>query len=274
MRTRSYAQAATMPCFQCSQTFEIEVWLIVDAVERPDLVEAIHADTVHTVRCPHCGTEHPLDAPLLFHDGTLETLIFAAQAQTEPEQNNEVAQQLGQQLIGTLPLEERAPYLTKARMVVGIDGLRQALEGTEDSDDVSVALRALMEASTPQEVAAAVRDHQLLAVPDVQVQLREYVVQLRDAGHPDVADALDQRLAALPPAPLHPTLRLIQALLDADGPEARQSVLTAHPVDVTPEVAPILEALAQQSERSGLHPVARDLLVMRDEVLHMIDHQG
>ena len=267
---RSFAQSASMPCFQCTQTFAVELWLIVDAAERPDLVEAIHSDALHTVRCPHCGTEHPLSAPVLFHDGSRETLIFAAQENTAAEQDQDTAQQLGQQLIFSIPVAERGAYLTKARMVMGLDGLRQALDGTEDSDEVSVALRALMEATTPQEVATVVRDHQVLAVPDVQVQLREYVARLQDAGHPDVAAALDERLAALPPGPMHPTLQLIQALLDADGSEARRRILATQPIDVTPEVAPILEALAQQSQRRGLDPVARDLLVMRDEVLQLL----
>lgn len=272
--TRSYAQVAELTCSHCGQTFSFDVWLIVDAAERPDLVEAIMAETLHTVRCPHCGTEHPLDAPLLFHDGALETLIFAKQEQTDAEQDREAAQRLGQQLIGTIAVEERGAYLAQAQIVSGLDGLRQALEGAEDSDEVSVALQALMEAATPQEVAAAVRDHQVLQVPDVQVQLREYVARLRDAGHPDIADALDERLQALPPGPTHPTLQLIQELLDADSPEARRRVLYRRPDDVTPEVAPILEALAQQSQRRGLDVVARDLLVMRDEVLEQLGREN
>lgn len=270
---RSFAQVAELRCYQCAQTFPVEVWLIIDAAERPELVEAIHAETLHVAQCPHCGTEHPIDAPLLFHDGSQETLIFAAQEQTTSEQNHEAAQRLGQQLISSMPIEERGPYLAKAKIVMGMEGLRQALEGTEDSDEVSVALQALMEAATPQEVAAAVRDHQVLAVPDVQVQLREYVTRLRDAGHHDVADALDQRLAALPPGPTHPTLQLIQELLDADSPDARQRVLSTRSFDVTPEVAPILEALAQQSLRRGLEPIARDLLVMRDEVVQLLGRE-
>ncbi|GAC1543394.1 MAG: hypothetical protein NVS4B8_00430 [Herpetosiphon sp.] len=244
--------------------------MIVDATERPDLVEAIRAETLQIVRCPNCGTEHPLDAPTLYHDGTLETFIFAAQEQADTKHNEDMARQLAAQLLEALPPEERGSYLDHARIVVGIDGLRRALEGSDDSDDISVALRALMEASTPQEVVAAVRDHQVLAVPDVQVQLREYVARLRDEGHPEIADALDQRLSSLPPGPMHPTLQLIQALLDSDGQDARRLILMTNPIDVTPEVPPILEALAQQSQRRGMEAVANDLLVMRDEVLQIL----
>src|SRR4028119_1789183 len=117
--TRSYAQPASLPCFKCAQTFPVEIWVIVDAVERPDLVEAIHNESIHIARCPYCAAEHPLDAPLLFHDGRLETLIFAAQEQSTSEQDHEAAQQLGQQLISTIPVDERSEYLTNARIVAG-----------------------------------------------------------------------------------------------------------------------------------------------------------
>lgn len=269
---RSFAQSIDLQCVKCNQSFSADVWLIVDAAERPDLVAQIEDETLHLVYCPHCGTAHPLDAPVLFHDAAAQTLLFASQTHSTITQDQDVARQLGQQLISTIAVEERDLYLTTARTVVGLEGLRRALSGTEepDSDELSEALRALMAATTPQEVRAAATEHTILQSSEAQAQLREYVTQLQAGGHADVAEALANRLDALQSGQPHPTLQFIQALLDAEGPEARQAVMNARPQDVTLEVTTILNALADQAQHRQLAAVARDLLVIRDEILTLL----
>ncbi len=61
----SFSQTASLTCPQCGRAFSAEVWLIVDADERPDLAERIRAGTLHDVTCPHCGHQGQVDAPLL-----------------------------------------------------------------------------------------------------------------------------------------------------------------------------------------------------------------
>jgi hypothetical protein len=266
--SRSASQEVGVTCVSCGTAFGAEVWLIVDAAERPDLVARIVDGSIHTASCPHCGTLHPLDAPLLFHDHARQQLIFATQEHSPPEQDQQIARQLGQQLIGSIPVAERATYLTSAHIVVGNDDLRQAITGEASSagDALSVALAALMEAGSPTEVRQLIAIHPVLGGDEAQTHLREYVEQLRDAGHDDLSAALEARIKALE-APPHPTLALIQALLDADGVDGRRAILQRRPHDVTPEVSTILAALADQAQRQRLDAVARDMLVIRDEVL-------
>lgn len=269
---RSFAQSVDLECVNCQQPFSAEVWLIVDGVERPDLVARIHDATLDVVHCPHCGTEHPLDAPLLFHDAPSQTLIFASQTHSTVAQDQDVARQLGQQLISAIPVEERDVYLTTAQTVVGIDGLRRVLtgEGEPEGDELSAALQALMAATSPEQVRNAALEHPVLQTGEAHDQLREYVGQLQAGGHSDVAEALALRLDALQPSQPHPTLQFIQALLDAEGPEARQALMQSRPQDVTPEVPTILTALADQAQHRQLEAVARDLLVIRNEVLALL----
>jgi len=61
----SFAQQVPLTCPQCGQTFEAEVWLIVDLSARPDLAERIRQGTLHTVSCPHCEHAVEADEPLL-----------------------------------------------------------------------------------------------------------------------------------------------------------------------------------------------------------------
>ena len=45
----SLAQAGEFTCPQCHRPFAADVWLIVDAGERPDLVQRIRAGDLHAV---------------------------------------------------------------------------------------------------------------------------------------------------------------------------------------------------------------------------------
>jgi len=61
----SFSQTASLTCPQCGRPFSAEVWLIVDADERPDLAERIRDGTLHDVTCPHCGHQGEVDVPLV-----------------------------------------------------------------------------------------------------------------------------------------------------------------------------------------------------------------
>ncbi|MGQ9928664.1 MAG: CpXC domain-containing protein, partial [Chloroflexaceae bacterium] len=63
----SLSQTASLTCPQCGQEFQAEIWLIVDAAERPDLLERVKRGTLHTLTCPHCGHRGQVDAPLLLY---------------------------------------------------------------------------------------------------------------------------------------------------------------------------------------------------------------
>ena len=63
----SFFQTASLTCPQCGRAFSAEVWLIVDTVERPDLLARIRDGTLHTFPCPGCGHEEQVDAPLLLY---------------------------------------------------------------------------------------------------------------------------------------------------------------------------------------------------------------
>ncbi len=266
---RSFAQPVELTCVGCQTAFNDEIWLIVDAAERPDLVERIADETLHLAQCPSCGMEHPLDAPLLFHAAADELLVFASAEQSTSENDQQIAQQLGRQLIASISVAERATYLTTAQLVRGVDGLRRILFGAEaiEGDELSAALPALMRASSPAAVRAVAEAHPVLGTVEALEHLREYVRQLRDVDQTDLALALDQRVAALRQGQPNPTLSFIQGLLDAPSPQERTALLTDRPQDVTPGLPTILEALADQARLRQLEAVARDMLVIRDEVL-------
>ena len=101
--THSFAQSVTLPCPACSQPVDVEVWLILDGQERPDLLELAREGILHQVTCPHCSQEFGLDAPLLVYwPDRPPHLLFLPPQQTSAEQDRELAAGLVSVLRGSL----------------------------------------------------------------------------------------------------------------------------------------------------------------------------
>ncbi len=52
----SMSQTATLTCPQCGHVFPAEIWLIVDGVERPDLLARAAAVTCTACPAPNAAT--------------------------------------------------------------------------------------------------------------------------------------------------------------------------------------------------------------------------
>ena len=95
----SYAETLTLTCANCGRDFDAEFWLIVDAAERPDLLERIRAGTLHDLACPHCGDAGHMDAPLLlFRPDDEPVLLFSSAEETTADEDREQARQLVEML--------------------------------------------------------------------------------------------------------------------------------------------------------------------------------
>ena len=83
----SLSQPAALSCPACGRSFTADMWLVVDASERPDLLDRIQAGTLHDLLCPHCGYLWQADAPLLlYRPGDMPPLIFSPAQGTTKEQ--------------------------------------------------------------------------------------------------------------------------------------------------------------------------------------------
>jgi CHAT domain-containing protein/tetratricopeptide (TPR) repeat protein len=100
----------------CGQSVDLEVWLIVDLAERPDLAQRVRDGTIHGVPCPHCGNQVGVDVPLLLHDPARKRVLFVRPQETSQEQGQQLTQQMLDQLAETLSLP-RPDYLGQAMTV-------------------------------------------------------------------------------------------------------------------------------------------------------------
>jgi len=114
----SFAEQPTLTCPACGQPFTPELWLILDAAERPDLLARAGDGTLHHVVCPH-GHAGEVDAPLLiYRPGASPPLLFSPAQRTTDEQDVAMSVMLLKQLRAALCdvwrdewLEENPPFV-------------------------------------------------------------------------------------------------------------------------------------------------------------------
>jgi tetratricopeptide (TPR) repeat protein len=53
--TYSYSQQVRLACVRCGAGFDAEVWQLIDASKRPDLINLARDGTLHSFTCPGCG---------------------------------------------------------------------------------------------------------------------------------------------------------------------------------------------------------------------------
>ena len=74
----SWAQPIAHTCSGCQQTFTPDIWVIVDQVSRPELMQQLQDHTLNQLSCPHCRQALGVaDEPLLVYRPTQEPpLLF------------------------------------------------------------------------------------------------------------------------------------------------------------------------------------------------------
>ncbi|OQY83946.1 MAG: hypothetical protein B6D41_16320, partial [Chloroflexi bacterium UTCFX4] len=150
----SFSQTALLTCPQCNTPFDADIWLIVDAGERPDLVARCHDGSIHVVACPnnHSGM---LPAPLLYHDRAKQQLFLAYPQNMSEEQVQEVGKQLVHQLRNQLLALPNSGYLD-APQALPIELLPAAMD--DKLDEMMAEMQAQFEKlRNDPAVAAAAR---------------------------------------------------------------------------------------------------------------------
>ena len=204
----SYSHPTQFTCPNCQAPFEAGVWLIVDASERPDLIEALLQGRLHDLACPACGHTGQVDAPLLlYRPAEAPVLVFSpARATATPEAARLQADGLLAALRGSLrdvwqdrwledmPVLPRdlLPTLLKDGPEAAARQLdaRQAPPAPSVPPEVQVLLAALQSLPPEQrrlaqlDLAQAATPEAFAAVIDRHPALREAVKKVLEDGEP------------------------------------------------------------------------------------------
>jgi len=217
----SYAESIEVPCATCQRAVQGKLWLIVDTVERPDLVKQIQRGKLHRVVCPDCGQVAAApDQPLLIYRPEAEPVLLFSPAQ------------------GTSQEEDRA---AAARLVAQL----QERLGDQWQDDWGEELPAIPRPIVPQVLAGNLEQ----AVQQMQAEIQQAAAELQQqmtdppAGLPALA-----ALAEL----------LIETFVKAQTWDESQRVVAQHPELLTEPADWVLAQLISAQEEDGARRVLQE----------------
>ena len=286
----SHSEYIGLTCPACGARFETDAWALIDAAERSDLAQALRAGSLNMATCPKCGVQTAVGAALLFHDPAGRRVYFAVPPDVGEHVWRERAQELLYQLVGSLPEDERRPYLGDVQVEQELDGVRRALlrhdrrrhaRGQEKGDReqsapvataspiphppspilqsqpdparLIEALRALLAADSDTEFGTVVADNPALLDDDADAVVRELADLAYTNGERDVSTALRE-------------LRVVLTRLRA-GDTARPAT-DDRPPTTDGQLRPPSSALSPQSSRLSdsayqalLHAASADALL-------------
>jgi CHAT domain-containing protein/tetratricopeptide (TPR) repeat protein len=177
--TNSYADTEMSNCPQCGCPFSNEIWLILDLVEHPDLVNRVCNDSLHLINCPHCKFTGRIDAPLLLYRASPDyPLIFSpAQRRTQEENQDDLDELVG--LLRQRLRDEWQDEWLRSIPAVFRKTLRSALKQLRKNQQIQEAEK--VSAIIPSEFRADIERANRLEKNFIQSNDVEALTQSRDA---------------------------------------------------------------------------------------------
>jgi hypothetical protein len=196
----SYAEPVSLTCPRCQTPFINDTFIIVDGVERPDLVGRILDETLHDASCPKCQQLGRVPAPLLYHDGRKARVLLGVPPGLPEAEWREVGQTLLWTLIGALPEQARLPYLGEVQAEAGLAGVAKIIRdeqlagsGVDDPDEdlppIVIAIQALLDARGAAELQQALAQHPILNEPQSVTIMQELAAAAIKHGQIEAANA-------------------------------------------------------------------------------------
>jgi hypothetical protein len=191
-------------CARCDEPFVPELYIVVDADERPDLVQRIEQGSLHTAVCPHCHVMMTFGMPLLvLRPRERVRVIYSPVPGVEEQLAEEHANMLGgilRQRLGSRwddSLGERVYIAARGELpdLVDLD-----LELLPEGRDLSLreALDHFMFSATWEESRETVeREEELLLSREAEFVLRSGVRRMEAKGEAEMAAMGGEHLRAL-----------------------------------------------------------------------------
>lgn len=133
----SYSEQVSLDCPACGKNFEATAWMIIDADERPDLIDALRVAELNVAECPTCGNRGKIAAPLMYHNAQLQRVLFAGDPSVPEHELRQQAQALLNLMMDAIPEEQHRPYHEDVYVTQGLEGAQRVIE----RDDKRLAAR-------------------------------------------------------------------------------------------------------------------------------------
>jgi hypothetical protein len=119
-------------CPNCGNRYESPVISLIDVGQYPELRSYFLSGQLNVAVCPKCQTPVMLEVPLVYHDPKAEFVaIYFPQQLSIPElEKQKMIGEVTQQLMRSLPPEQRKGYFLNPRQFVSRQSLADAIYGT------------------------------------------------------------------------------------------------------------------------------------------------
>lgn len=203
-RNVSLPQYPDTTCVRCRSTYAPELYVIVDAGERPDLVQRIKDGIIHCAICPHCGVVMNFGMPLLvYRPGAAVPVMYSPVSIATPEQRREHALML----LDTLSRQLGPDWddgLTRGVYEVERDELAEVVDVNPDllpggrDPSLRQALDELLWIDTWERAQQVVERYStLLLGPEAEIVLRRGMSRAQAEGEADNAAMMARHLDLL-----------------------------------------------------------------------------
>jgi hypothetical protein len=156
--SHSHAEKAKLPCRNCGELIEGEVWVIVDVAERPDLLARLRAGTLHELSCTACGHAATVNAPLLvYRSGAEPALLFSPARGGDHERDEEQAAALIGMFREHMGGDWRDEWLARGLTGAAREALPLLL-GDDPATSAGLAAASLAEDEVPPAVRQALEE--------------------------------------------------------------------------------------------------------------------
>jgi hypothetical protein len=122
-------QPVSVTCPNCGNRFVTPVVTVVDAGQNPEAKTLLLTGRLNVAVCPQCGNAGMLSTPLVYHDPEKQILFtFMPQDLQTPEVDQQrIIGELTNQVISSLPSEQRKAYLLQPRSFLRLQGMIEAI---------------------------------------------------------------------------------------------------------------------------------------------------
>ncbi len=272
-------------CPRCGQKFATVVHNLVDASRNPELRELLIRGRLNVAVCPFCGAGGTLNIPIYYYNPEKEIafVYLSAQVGTSDLERQKIIGDLTNQLINSLPQEERKAYLLQPKIFITYKSFLEEIIKAEEipyeeiiAEEMRIGLVETLLASPQEEWGKILESNAHLLDPLFFQVLSGFVAEAyrrKDSGllnrlesiRKEVEVVLNKRMEEAREA-------LIGELLELKGAELEGAVARIRPV-LDYEFYRTLANRIDQREAEGKVEEAQKLRELRDQLLDITARQ-
>jgi hypothetical protein len=284
-KERKMPKTALVTCPRCGQKFTVVVHNLVDASRNPELRELLIRGRLNLAVCPYCGAGGTLNVPIYYYNPEKELafVYLSAQVGTSDLERQRIIGDLTNQLINSIPQEERKAYLLQPKVFITFKSFLEEIIKAEDipyeeiiAEEMRIGLVEALLASPKEEWSNILESNVYLLDPLFFRVLAGFVSEAYRRKEPELIEKLEgirkEVEEFLNRRMEEARETLISELLELKGEDLENAVARIRPV-LDYEFYRDLAERIDRREAEGKAEEAQKLRELRDQLLDITARQ-